>query len=85
MTSMSIRHRPPPLAHVTRLAARVAAIVTECHYAQRRMVTLATSPDRYLLDAGIAPGTYQEFLFRTSGQLAHEPAAAGRRAGHTVR
>jgi hypothetical protein len=85
MTTMSTRHRPSPPGTVTRLAARFAAIVAECHYAQRRIATLAASPDRYLLDAGIAPGTYQEFLFRTSGPLAHEPTAAGRRHGCGIR
>jgi hypothetical protein len=32
-----------------------------------------------------APETYQEFLFRTSGPLVHELAAARRSAGRAVR
>ena len=74
-----------PLGRAKRLAGRVAAAMTELHWAQRRMVVPAASPDRYLLDAGLAPGTYQEFLFRTSGPLRHEPAASLRGAGWVVR
>lgn len=73
-----------PLERVRQLAVRIAAVVAECHRAQRRMAALTASPDRYLTDAGLVPGTYQEFLFRTSGPLAHEPAAARRLTGHTV-
>lgn len=68
-----------------RLARRVAAVLAECHYAQRRLSVLATSPDRYLPEPGHAPDTYAEFLFRTSGTLRHEPAASWRSAGHAVR
>ncbi len=68
-----------------RLARRVAAVLAECHYAQRRMSVLATSPDRYLPEPAHAPDTYAEFLFRTSGALRHEPAASWRSAGHAVR
>jgi hypothetical protein len=68
-----------------RLARRVAAVLAECHYAQRRMSVLATSPDRYLPEPAHAPDNYAEFLFRTSGALRHEPAASWRSAGHAVR
>jgi hypothetical protein len=68
-----------------RAARRVAAVLAECHYAQRRLASLTTSPDRYMPEPGHAPDTYAEFLFRTSGTLRHEPAAAWRSAGHAVR
>ncbi len=59
-----------------RAARAVAAIVAECNQAQRRMAELRLSPDRFLIDgAARPPDTYAEFLFRTSGQLAHEPPA----------
>jgi hypothetical protein len=70
---------------VRRAARRAAAVLAECHYAQRRVMSLTTSPDRYLPEPGHAPDTYAEFLFRTSGTLRHEPAAAWRSAGHAVR
>lgn len=64
---------------------RVAAVVAECSYAQRRIAALQISPDRYLPDPGGAPETYLEFLFRTSGPLVHERPAARRSAGRAVR
>ena len=60
------------------LSGRVAAVIAECNYAQRRLSVLRASPDRYLAQPELAPDTYQEFLFRTSGPLAHEPSAAQR-------
>lgn len=74
-----------PVGRVRRLTARIVEMVAECNRAQRRMAVLASSPGRYLLDVGLEPGTYQEFLFRTSGVLAHEPPAAKRLAGRAVR
>jgi hypothetical protein len=54
----------------------VAATLAECNRAQRRMAELRLSPDRFLMDGGAEPpDTYAEFLFRTSGPLAHEPPA----------
>ena len=47
---------------------------------QRRL-----APDRYLPDSGQAPDDYAEFLFRTSGPLAHEPTARQRAAGRSLR
>jgi hypothetical protein len=86
MTSRSRRHTGgQPVGWVRRLATGIVTVVAECHSAQRRMALLASSPERYLLDVGVAPGTYQEFLFRTSGPLMHEPAASGRLAGRAVR
>jgi hypothetical protein len=65
------------LAGAARRAARaVAATLAECNRAQRRMAELQLSPDRFLIKgATAAPDTYAEFLFRTSGLLAHEPPA----------
>jgi hypothetical protein len=67
------------------LARRLGAIVAECNDAQRRMTMLTTSTDRTLLDPSQAPGSYREFLLRTSGLLMHEPPAARRSARQTVR
>ena len=39
------------------------------------MLQLRMNPDRYVIGGGQAPDTYAEFLFRTSGWLAHEPPA----------
>ena len=69
---------------LARFGRRVADIVAECNYAQRRMLALRTSPDRYGTDANKAPDTYAEFLFRTSNALLHEPAASGRAHGRPV-
>jgi hypothetical protein len=76
------------LADAVRRGARaVAATLAECNRAQRRMAELQLSPDRFLMDGGAKPpDTYAEFLFRTSGLLAHEPPAdkrfPDRRARH---
>jgi hypothetical protein len=69
---------------LTRAARRVAGIIAECNYAQRRMLTLRTAPDRYLIDPGTAASNYAEFLFRTSGICPHEPTAAARARGQLV-
>ncbi len=65
------------LAGAIRRAVRtVAATLAECNRAQRRMAELQLSPDRFFIDgAAQPPDTYAEFLFRTSGLLAHEPPA----------
>lgn len=62
-----------------RLAARIAAIVAEMNYAQRRMLVLRSAQDRYLPRPDEPPASYADFLARTSGPLLHEPSA-GRRA-----
>jgi hypothetical protein len=67
-----------------RIARRVADVLAECRYAQRRMMMLNATPDRYLADPDRAPATYAEFLFRTSAPLLHEPAATGRARGRAV-
>ena len=69
---------------LTRFGRGVADFVAECNYAQRRMLELRMTPDAYLPDRDRAPQTYAEFLFRTSGALLHEPAAAGRAQGRPV-
>jgi len=64
-----------------RVANRIAKVVAECDYAQRRSFAIMTNPDSYLTDRDQAPDTYAEFLFRTSGGLLHEPASAQRAHG----
>jgi len=69
--SKAPRHASP----VRQIIRKVAALLAECAYAQRRMAELTTAPDRYLFDPDAPPDTYAEFLFRTSGVLRHEPPA----------
>lgn len=66
------------------ISRRIAAVIAECSYAQRRLAVLRASPDRYVINPDTAPDSYREFLFRTSGQLAHEPSAARRSLGHAI-
>jgi len=63
-----------------RLAGRIAAAVAEMHEAQRRMMMLRASLDRYTFQPDEPPDTYDEFLGRTSGLLLHEPPADRRTA-----
>jgi hypothetical protein len=63
---------------IGQLARAVAGVVAECNDATRRMMELRTAPDRYALTRANAPDTYAEFLYRTSGVLAHEPTASDR-------
>jgi hypothetical protein len=67
-----------------RAARRVADVVAECNYAQSRLLQLRLSPDRYALDGDVAPVSYGEFLFRSSGLPWREPSAAERAAGAPV-
>ena len=60
---------------IRRLVRTFSHVIAECTYAQRRMSELATAPDRYLLNPDVAPDTYAEFLYRTSGVLRREPPA----------
>ena len=71
-------------SYLTRFGRRVADLVAECNYAQRRVFALRTAPDAYLADRDHAPEDYAEFLFRTSSPLLHEPAAAGRTHGQPI-
>jgi hypothetical protein len=67
-----------------RLGQRVAMIIAECNYAQRRVAILRMTPEAYLDNRDKAPADYAEFLFRTSGALLHEPGAARRANGQVV-
>ena len=66
---------------LTRFGRRVADVLAECNYAQRRVFAIMTNPDSYLTDRDKAPDTYAEFLFRTSGGLLHEAASFQRAHG----
>ena len=67
------------------ITRRIAAVIAECNYAQRRLAVLRASPDRNMTRSDLAPYSYQEFLFRTSGPLVHEPSAAKRSLGRAIR
>jgi len=69
---------------LVRFGKRIANVVAECNYAQRRSFAIMTTPDSYLTDRDHAPDTYAEFLFRTSGWLLHEPASAQRAHGRSA-
>jgi hypothetical protein len=71
----------PARSPLARFGRRIANVVAECNYAQRRSFEIMTNPDSYLTDRDQAPDTYAEFLFRTSGGLLHEPASAQRAHG----
>jgi hypothetical protein len=73
-----------PASALVRFRRRVADVMAECNYAQRRMLALRTAPDAYLADPDKAPDDYAEFLFRTSTVALHEPTAAGRGHGRSV-
>ncbi|HEY7147616.1 MAG TPA: hypothetical protein VH637_25495 [Streptosporangiaceae bacterium] len=70
---------------LARAFGRIAAVVEECRYAQRRMSVLRDQPDRFLYQPDSAPDTYGDFRYRTSGPAPHEPSARARAAGRTVR
>ncbi len=70
--------------NMARIARRIADVIAECNYAQRRLFAIMTSPDSYVTNRANrdqVPDTYAEFLFRTSGELLHEPASAQRAHG----
>jgi len=67
-----------------RLGQRVAMIIAECNYAQRRVAILRMTPEAHLDNRDKAPADYAEFLFRTSGALLHEPGAGRRANGQLV-
>jgi hypothetical protein len=68
-----------------RIARRFRETVAEANHAQHRVMVLAGAPDRWVLNPNEAPDTYQEFMFRTSGPLLHEPTARRRARGRSVR
>jgi hypothetical protein len=57
---------------------KIVEIVRECNDAQRRMAVIRSAPDRLAGRRDVAPDTYGEFLFRTSGPLWREPSAQAR-------
>jgi hypothetical protein len=69
---------------LARFGRRVADVIAECNYAQRRLTMLMISTDAYLIDRDKAPGDYAEFLARTSGALLREPAAGRRADGQLI-
>jgi hypothetical protein len=60
------------------LFLKIVEIVRECNDAQRRMAVIRSAPDRLAARRDVAPDTYGEFLFRTSGPLWREPSAQAR-------
>jgi hypothetical protein len=68
-----------------RLARRTGTTITEMNYALKRSTQLRLAYDRHLDEPDAAPGTYAEFLLRTSAPLRHEPSAAARESGRLVR
>ena len=66
------------------LARRVAAVLAECNYAQRRAAAWRMAADTHVPRGNQAPDNYAEFLFRTSGVLMHEPGARHRADGRLV-
>ncbi len=86
----SMNREPGRAGHLTlagriaALARRVAAIVAECNYAQRRLAALTLTPERYQPGMHQAADTYAEFLYRASGPLLREPPAARRASGQLV-
>jgi hypothetical protein len=72
------------IRQISTLARRVADIIAECNYAQRRMTILKTAPDAYITTTDKAPDDYAEFLFRTSGALLREPDSSHRAHGQLV-
>jgi hypothetical protein len=63
---------------VRRVAGKVADTVREMNEAQRLMLQLRTTTERYIENPSAPPDTYDEFLARTSGVLVHEPPARRR-------
>jgi hypothetical protein len=63
---------------IRRIVQGIANVIAEHREAQRRLVSVRMSPDRYVFAARHAPDSYEEFLFRTAGALPHEPSARAR-------
>jgi hypothetical protein len=74
-TAQALRRPARLLRHAARA---LAAAIEECNYARARLTQLQLSPDRHVNDPDQPPSTYAEFLFRSSGQLTHEPPARKR-------
>jgi hypothetical protein len=84
MNTYTNQHLARTTTALARFARRLADVVAECNYAQRRMLTLLTAPDTYLANPDRAPDDYAEFLFRASSAQLHEPTAVGRAHGRPV-
>ena len=67
------------------MARRVAAAFDDYRYAQRRLAQIQTNPNAHVFHPAQAPDTYQEFLFRTSAPITHEPSATQRSLGRAIR
>lgn len=63
------------------IVRKIAAVIQECQAAQRRLDALRTGPDLYSDHPNVAPDSYAEFMFRTSGALMREPSARERQHG----
>jgi hypothetical protein len=70
--------------HVRRSAAVFANVVHEVNYAHRLAAIRRLSVDSYVFRPNLAPETFEEFLSRTAGPLAHEPSARARALGRLV-
>ena len=77
-------HHRDGLGCPARFGQRVAAIVAECNYAQRRLTILEDDSGHVPHHGDQAPDDYAEFLFRTSGALLREPDARHRADGRFV-
>jgi hypothetical protein len=70
---------------LARTANRIKNALAEMHEAERKAVVRRMAYDTHLAEPDAAPGTYAEFLLRTSGPLLREPSARRRAAGRAVR
>jgi hypothetical protein len=69
---------------VRRSAAAIANVVHELNYAQRQATIKRLSTDFYVFRPALTAQTFDEFLSRTAGPLAHEPSARARSLGRPV-
>lgn len=67
-----------------RQASRLAELIRELNYWQRRVAILSMAPDRFVPHPDRAPETFSEFLARTSGPLLREPSSKARLSGRQV-
>lgn len=63
------------------IVRKIASVIQECQFAQRRLDALRTGPDLYSEQPNVAPDNYAEFMFRTSGVAMREPSAYERQHG----
>ena len=79
--AMSSANWPSASRFLKGLSRKLAGVLADCRYAQRRVLILRTAPDVYATRPDKAPDHYGEFLYRTSGVLLHEPTARARQRG----